>query len=259
MRGRGKTALVTGASSGIGESLAKLLAADGYDLVVVARRRARLEALAQALTSQFNINVEVVVADLADPGAPELVFKQLQTQQRTIDVLINNAGLGGQVRFAESSYQSQVDMIQVNCVALVKLTHLFLPGMISRGSGKILNIGSYSGFFSGPTLALYFATKALVIHFSEAIAYEIQGTGVTVTVSCPGATRTDFAKEAGADKALAFNLIVADVDRVAKQCYRAMNRGKKVVVNGFSNWLTVQTLPLLPRWLQIAIIKFLLK
>jgi hypothetical protein len=185
-----KTALVTGASAGLGTELAWLLAADGHDVVLVARRRDRLEALATEIRTKHRVEVHVLPEDLAQPGAATRLTRALGERGIAIDVLVNNAGFGGTGAFAERELERELEMIQVNIVALVELTHLLLPAMIAKKSGRVLNIGSTAGFVPGAFMAIYYASKAFVNSFTEALSVELEGTGVTATVSCPGATAT---------------------------------------------------------------------
>jgi short-subunit dehydrogenase len=247
------TALVTGASAGLGHDFATLLAADGHDLVLVARRRDRLDALAAALAERHHIRAFPLALDLADAGAPERVRAEIERRGLTIDVLVNNAGVGRTGAFAQSPPATELGMVQLNVTALVHLTSLLLPGMIARGRGRILNVGSTAGFVPGPFMATYYATKAFVNSFSEALAYELDGTGVTVTLSCPGATATEFAQLAGNDRSLLFRLGAADSLRVAREAYQAMRAGRRMIVHGVSNKLTVQSLRVSPRAAALAI------
>jgi len=181
----GRTALVTGASSGLGEEFARLFANDGVDLILVARRRERLEALATELRAGGKVSVQVVAADLGVPGDVERVIREVQAQGAEIEFLVNNAGLGNVGSFAASALPTQLMMVDVNIRALVRLTHAFLPAMLERRRGRVLNIGSTAGLQPGPFGAVYYASKAFVNSFTEALAHELKGTGVTATVSPP--------------------------------------------------------------------------
>lgn len=241
------TALVTGASAGIGKELSKLFAADGHDLVLVARRRERLEELAEELRAAHGITPLVIAADLGDPSSPGRIHAELEREGVEVEFLVNCAGFGTSGSFVEQELARQLAEIQVNIVSLVALTRLLLPGMLTRGSGRILNIGSTAGFQPGPYMAIYYATKAFVNHFTEALGYELDGTGVTATVSCPGATDTEFGAVAGNDKSRLFRMGAQDAPSVARQAYRAMLKGRPVVVHGLKNKLGVQALRLSPR------------
>ena len=242
-----KVALVTGASAGLGGHFARLFAADGHHVVLVARRQDRLEALAGELVAEHSIEAHVIPADLADPGAPAAIAGRVAELGLDIEFLVNNAGFGSNGGFAEADIARELSMIAVNVAALTHLCHLFLPSMLERGSGRILNVGSTAGFQAGPFMATYYATKAFVNHFSEALAAEVAGTGVTVTVSCPGATATEFSAVAGNDGSRLFKNGGASSEQVARGAYRAMMKGKRMVVHGFANKLMVQALRLSPR------------
>jgi short-subunit dehydrogenase len=240
-----RTALVTGASAGIGRQLALLFAADGYDLVLVARRRERLEQLAEQLGNQFRVRVELIVADLRDPQTPTHIADELGRRGLSIDVLVNNAGFGKLGAFAELDVSVQLDMITVNVQALVHLTHLLLPSLLAQHHGHILNIGSVAGFVPGPHMAVYYATKAFVNSFSEALSRELRGSGVSVTVCCPGPTESEFGAIAGTN-ARAIRSRAMPAATVARSAYRAMNRLRVVNIPGASK-LLVLLLRFMPR------------
>jgi len=242
-----RAALVTGASSGLGEEFARLFAADGIDLVLVARRRERLETLASELRTARKVAVHVVSADLAVPEQVERVIREVQALQPEIEFLVNNAGLGNVGAFAGSELQTQLVMVDVNVRALVRLTHAFLPGMLARKKGRVLNIGSTAGLQPGPFGAVYYATKAFVNSFTEALSHELKGTGVTATVSLPGATATEFASVAGSGSTRLFRSGVMSSSEVARDAYRAMNRGTPFVVHGFMNRMLAFSVRLGPR------------
>jgi len=229
----GKTALITGASSGLGLELARLFAMDGHDLVVVARRRDHLEALATRLAAEHGVAARIIAEDLADPVAPRRIYEELQDRRIDVEFLVNSAGFATNGPFAASDLGRELAMVQVNAAALMHLTHLFLPGMIARRSGRILNLGSTAGFQPGPGMAIYYATKAFVNSFTEALAYELRGTGVTATVSCPGATATEFAKVAGTQESRLFHLGAMAATDVAKHAHRAMMAGKTMSLPGW--------------------------
>jgi short-subunit dehydrogenase len=194
MSGKNQTALITGASAGIGRELAKLFAKDGYSLVLVARTASRLNLFADELQRQFSISARTFALDLVAASAPQSLFDQLTRENIAIDVLVNNAGYGKLGAFAEVAAEESLGQIQLNITALTHLTKLFLGPMLQRKSGKILNVASTAGFQPGPLMAVYYATKAYVISFSEALANELNRSGVTVTCLCPGATDTEFQK-----------------------------------------------------------------
>ena len=242
------TALITGASSGIGADLARLFAKDGYDLVLVARSEDKLRAFARELGTKTT----VIAADLSTPNAAANVVSRLGAIE--IDVLVNNAGVGVAGPFLDTDLQEELDMIQLNVVALTQLTKLLLPPMVKRGRGRILNVASTASFQPGPLMAVYYATKAYVISFSEAIANEVKDSGVTVTCFCPGATQTGFATRAGNDKTRIFKRAgVMPADKVALDGYRAVMEGRTLAISGIQNWLTAQSTRLAPRKLVTAI------
>lgn len=240
-------ALVTGASSGIGLELARLLAADGHDLVLVARSRARLEELARGFALK-GAQAHVIAADLAAPQAPAAIVAELRERGLTVDILVNNAGYGLFGAFSETEWKAELDMIQLNVVALVELTKRLLPGMVERKRGRVLNVASTAAFQPGPLMAIYYATKAFVLSFSEAIAEELDGTGVTVTALCPGPTKTGF--QAGA-KMEASKLVrgksIDGPEEVARVGYQALKAGRRFVVPGAKNKMLAQSVRFLPR------------
>jgi len=240
-------ALITGASAGLGAEYAKLFARDKHDVILVARRRDRLEALARELQSAHGVRAHVVPADLGVPEGASRVVEAVRGLGLEVDFLVNNAGFGASGPFVELDPARQLEMIQVNVVALVTLTRSFLPGMVARRSGRVLNIGSTAGFSLGPFMAVYYASKAFVNSFTEALSYELRTSGVSATLSCPGATDTEFANVAGNSRSLLFRLGAAPAATVVKEGYRAMMKGKPMVIHGLKNKLTVQSLRISPR------------
>jgi uncharacterized protein len=241
-------ALVTGASSGIGADLARELARDGHDLVLAARTVAPMQELAGELAAHGASSV-VLAADLGRAGAAAELASTIETRGLHIDVLVNNAGLGGIGRVDQMDPQRISEMLQVNVVALTELTRLLLPGMVARRRGKVLLVASTASFQPGPRMAVYFATKAYVLSLGEALAYELRGTGVTVTTLCPGATATNFFKVAGAaDIALRPAMRSAEVARVG---YRAMKAGRRVVITGILNRFLAVAGRHAPHWLTL--------
>jgi short-subunit dehydrogenase len=243
------TALITGASSGIGAELAKLCAAGGYDLILVARNTAALEELAAALSRAHGIRASALPADLSDPAAPQQIFDATQLSGANIEVLINNAGFGLQGAFAGNDWTTEARMIQVNITSLAHLTKLYLPGMVRAGSGRILNVASTAAFVPGPFMAVYYASKAFVVSFSHAVANELKGTGVTLTVLCPGPTTTNFFEVAGnADSNLSIGKgAFMTAEAVAREGYGAMKAGKVEIIAGARNRWTVLSTRLAPR------------
>ena len=243
----GKTALITGASSGIGLELARLFAADHYRLVLVARNRAALQQLGEQLQRQHGIEVRIAPKDLAHPASPVELYQELQETGVPIDVLVNNAGFGGSGPFLETDWRHEAEMIQVNIVALTQLSKLFLPQIRER-RGKLLNVGSVAAFLPGPYTAIYYASKAYVLHFTEALAEELSGTGVTVTCLSPGPVETGFQKRAHTGGASRANgPLYLDVQDVARAGYDGMNAGKRIVIPGWKNRMLTEALRLFPR------------
>jgi uncharacterized protein len=242
------TALITGASTGIGEQLARKLAQDGHDVVLVARRADKLEALSHELEAQHGVSTHVIAADLADPAAPEHIFAQVTARNLSIHILVNNAGFGSSGSFLDLEVGAEVRMVQVNVASLVALSHWFGHGMRARGAGRILNIASTAGFQPGPYMATYYATKAFVIAFSLALGQELRGSGVTVTCHCPGPTDTEFVERAGIRKNLLFKTaMVATAEAVAEHAYRALLAGRPLAVHGALNRLGVASVRFVPR------------
>jgi short-subunit dehydrogenase len=251
-----KTALITGASSGIGYELAKLFAKDQTDLVLVARSREKLEEFASDLQQKHSITARVFAIDLSQASAPAEVFSFTEKQAINVDYLINNAGFGVRDGFASTDINQILEMIQLNIAALTHLTKLYLPNMLNQKSGKILNVASTAAFQPGPWMAVYYATKAYVLSFSEALANELAKTGVTVTTLCPGPTPTGFQKRAGAQNIQLMKskiLPALDAAVVAKQGYEGMMREKKVIIPGFMNRLLALGARVGPRDLSTAI------
>ena len=242
-----ETVLITGASSGIGLELAKCFAADKSNLVLVARNTSALENLAAELRGKFQIEIHVITADLARPESPQEIFDELQGRAITVDVLVNNAGFGLHGGFAELPLARQLEIVQVNIASLVALTGLFLPGMMQRRRGGILNVGSVAGFLPGPNMAVYYASKAFVQSFSEALCEEVRGSGVSVTNLCPGPTETNFSRVARSHRVRESWARKMSATEVAAAGHRDFRRGKAVSIPGFTNALTVFAPRLFPR------------
>ena len=248
------TALVTGASSGIGLEIAKLLAADRYDLVLVARNAKRLQSLARDLESEFEVRTTVLAHDLSLRDGPSRVLDEIGRSGIEIDVLVNNAGFGVYGRFAETDLARERELLELNVIAVTALAKGVLPGMLRRRSGQILNVASTAAFQPGPLMAVYYASKAYVLSFSEAIANELDGTGVTVTALCPGPTETEFQKAAGVEKTRLFTgPLVMDARNVAAAGYAGMRKGKRVVIPGLVNKIMAQSIRFSPRRFVTAI------
>lgn len=242
------TALITGASNGIGLELSRIHASTGGNLVLVARSADRLESLASELKKKYNIQVHILAKDLSAPGAAEEVYRQTKQQNIVVDYLVNNAGFGDFGLFTETSWQKEHQMIDLNITALVQLTKLYLKDMVKRKSGKIMNVASTAAFQPGPTMAVYYATKAFVLSFSEAINNEVSDKGVTVTALCPGATESGFqAAAAMEESALVKGRKLPSSKEVAEYGYKAMLRGKAVAIHGIMNSIMANAVRFLPR------------
>jgi short-subunit dehydrogenase len=254
MQPSNQTALITGASGGIGYELAKLLAQDRCHLVLVARSRDTLAHVAHELHSLWGIRALTIALDLADPLAPKFLFDQLQREGVTVDILINNAGFGAFGEFAAMSEETILGQIQLNIAALTQLTRLFLPPMLARRRGRVMNVASTAAFQPGPLMAVYYASKAYVLSLSEALENELRASGVTVTCFCPGATKTGFARRAGTENSRLFKQVGAmDAATVARDGYRGMMEGKTLVISGAHNWLVAESVRFAPRKLVTAI------
>jgi len=251
-----ETVLITGASSGIGLELAKCFAAEKSNLVLVARTTAALEKLAAELREQFHIQVQVLSADLALAEAPQKIFDELSGAGQVVDVLVNNAGFGLQGNFLELSLERQLEILQVNQTALTALTGLFLPGMMARNRGGILNVGSIAAFQPGPGMAIYFASKAYVQSFTEALAAELSETRVAVSVLCPGPTATNFGKVARGDKIRRRKLPGMTAIDVARFGHEQFRRGRVVIIPGLGNKMSVLLVRFLPRGLLRKLVKY---
>ncbi|MBL9038583.1 MAG: SDR family oxidoreductase [Archangium sp.] len=240
-------ALITGASTGLGEVFAQRFAKDGRDLVLVARNEARLNALAERLRVH-KITAHVMPFDLSKPDSPQALFDAVKAKGLHVEWLVNNAGFGSNGHFLDLPLDKEVEMVDLNCTSLLKLTHLFAGPMRARKSGRILNIASTAGFQPGPYMATYYATKAFVLSLSEALAHELKPHGVTVTCSCPGPTHTEFAARSGNDKSRLFkNSVIAQPPEVVDEAYEAMMQGDVLVVHGWLNWVATQSVRFSPR------------
>lgn len=242
-----ETVLVTGASSGIGRELARCFAADGSKLILVARKRDTLNSVAEELRRDYKTHAEVLPADLAGPSAPLRIFEHLETAGTKVDVLVNNAGFGAKGPFARLPLDRQLNMVQVNLTALMHLTRLFLPGMVDRHRGGVVNVASTAAFQPGPGMAVYYATKAFVLSFSEAVTEELAGTGVTVTALCPGPTATNFVAAADGKSSRLFDKVAMSAQSVALTGYQAFRRGRAVVITGLVNRALATSTRFVPR------------
>jgi short-subunit dehydrogenase len=242
-----ETVLITGASSGIGLELAKCFAADGCKLILVARNKEALEKLAEELRSKNKIEAIVLTADLSLPETSKRIFQELSAQKIFVDVLVNNAGFGLHDAFVNLPLQRQLEIIQVNVTALTELTGLFLPGMIERKSGGILNVASVAGFLPGPNMAVYYASKAFVLSFTEALAEELGETGVIVSAFCPGGTETNFSQVAREGKSRISKMTKMPAEQAAQFGHRAFRKKQIVAIPGFQNLFLIFLARILPR------------
>ena len=252
-------ALVTGASSGIGYELARLLAKDGKKLVVVARSQGKLEELKTEIENKYGTNVKVLSKDLSDPKAPQEIFSELEKDSVNVDVLVNNAGFSVWGKFSETDWQKEAEMIQVNITSLIHLTKLFVNKMLETQWGRILNVASLCGFVSAPLESVYCASKSSVLHFSEALADEVRGTGVSVTCLCPGFTETLFYQRANMEKSKAAKMKMMDAAAVAEVGYAALMNGKVIAIPGVQNRLMQFSTRLGPRGLATRIMRGMLE
>jgi short-subunit dehydrogenase len=251
-----ETVLITGASSGIGLELAKCFAADGCRLILVARNRDIMEKLAEELRLKNKIEVIVLPADLSLRETPGRIFEKLAAQKINVDVLVNNAGFGAHGAFLEMSLPRQLEMLQVNIAALTELTGLFLPRMIQRKRGGILNVGSVAGFLPGPGMAVYYATKAFVLSFTEALSEELLGAGLSISVLCPGPTESNFGNVARGEKVRKMQTSKMSAEAVAAHGHRAFRNGKVIAIPGAQNKLFIFLNRFAPRWVPRKVINF---
>lgn len=249
-----KTALITGASNGIGLELAKIHASKGGDLVLVARNKAKLDELKKELESQYKVKIYTIGKDLSAQNAAQEVYEETTKQNIQIEYLINNAGFGDFGMFVETDWNKELQMINLNITTLTQFTKLYLQDMVKRKSGKIMNVASTAAFQSGPTMAVYYATKAYVLSFSEAIDNEVSDKGVTVTTLCPGATESGFQAAAAMEES---NLVkgkkLPTSKEVAEYGYASMMKGKTVAIHGFMNWIMANSVRFTPRALVVKI------
>lgn len=253
-----KTVLITGASSGLGMEMAKLFAKDSYDLVLVARRKIQLLELSSELTKNHPISVTIITKDLSQITSPDEIFEELKEKSIHIDILVNNAGTQIYGEFQKTDLQKELQLMQVNMISLTHLTKLAIAEMLKQGSGKILNIGSTGSFAPSPLNAIYCATKSYVLNFSEGISKDLEGTGISVTTLCPGATQTEFAEKANLLNTRLFNSSVMSAEKVAQIGYSALFKEKRLEVAGILNKLLVFSIRFTPRWLVLELSKILM-
>ncbi|HBF87681.1 MAG TPA: short-chain dehydrogenase [Bacteroidales bacterium] len=244
-------ALVTGASGGIGYELAKLLAKDTHNLILVARNKNKLEEVkAELLKINEKIDVRFIPKDLSENNSAEFIKSEIDKQGLCVDTIINNAGFGDFGKYWETSFEKEAQMIRLNILTLTQITKLFLPDMIQRKSGKILNVASVAAFMPGSYMTVYYATKAFVLSYTEGLAGELRGTGVCVSALCPGPTKTDFENKASLDGSDLFKKMpVASAESVAKIGYKRLQKGKVITITGFINKLSVLSVRFAPRCL----------
>lgn len=249
-------ALITGATGGIGRGLCELFAGDGHDLVINARHADELQVLADDLENRFGVSVRVLAADLSLPSAPEELFARLREEPIHVDALVNCAGFSLRRPFVEMDVETVLAIMRVNMVALTHLTRLFLSEMVEHGRGRVLNVASTASFMPGPLQAVYYASKAYVLSFSQAIASELEGTGVTVTALCPGPTETEFHERADQESTWLLHLLeTMDPETVARAGYRGMMRGRRRVVPGFRDKLIALLQRFAPRRLLTDLVR----
>lgn len=252
-----QTALITGASSGIGLEFARIFAREGFDLVLVARREERLLQLKSELEKQYQIRIFVLVCDLSEFYAANKIYEQLKERNIQIDVLVNNAGFGLGGEFSKVDLVRITEMVHVNVIALMQLTRLLLPGMVERKYGKILNVGSMAGFLPGPLASIYFATKSFVLSFSEAIALELKNSGVSVTVLCPGPVKSEFQKVAYREKAFdTEQRKIPTAKETAEFGYHALMTGKLIAIPNLYNKFIVFLIRILPRITVVRLVRW---
>lgn len=243
-----KSVLITGATSGIGYELTHAFATEKYNLVLVARSKEKLETIKKELEKQYQISVEVIPKDLSVKDAPEEIYETLFANNKRIDILVNSAGFGDFGDFVDSNWNKQYSMIQLNIVAVIHMTRLFLKPMVERGNGKILNLASTAAFQPVPFQSIYAASKAFILSYSEALSKELKDSGVTVTALCPGATQTAFYDVASLQNSKAFKTLkVAQARDVASYGYRELMKGRPVVIHGFINRLLTFIIRFIPR------------
>lgn len=253
---KNKTALITGASSGIGYELALVHAATGGNLVLVARREDRLLEIQKEIEHTFKVKVSVIALDLSKPDAATKLYQSTKHQGISVDYLINNAGFGDVGPFSETSWEKEASMIDLNIKALTHLTKVYLPEMLERKNGRIMNVASTAAFLPGPLMAIYYATKHYVFAFSEALASELQGTGVSVTALCPGITKSEFQEVANLNTSrMGRFLKVATSKEVAVYGYKKMLKGKVVAIHGAMNKLVALSVRFTPRSFARAMVK----
>ena len=250
---RNKTALVTGASSGLGVDFARELAKEGANLILVARREERLKTVAEEIKQEFGVAVDVIPMDLTEAGAPQVLYDRLKAENKAVDVLVNNAGYGLFGMFTELSWEKQKQMLDLDIIALTHLTKLFVPDMVVRKFGAVLQVASIAAYQPAPTYSAYAGAKSYVLFFSEALDHELRGTGVNVTTVSPGVTATEFLKIAGQKPTLYQRMVMMQSPEVARQGIRALLRQRRSVVPGFINAFSAFLMRFIPRRLMTVL------
>jgi short-subunit dehydrogenase len=240
-------ALITGGSVGIGAALAAVFAEHGHDLILVSRKLDKLEARGRAIRDKFGVDVVCLPEDLSDPQGPRRLHQAVTARGLDVHYLVNNAGVGLYGKFAGTDLDAELKMIQLNLTSVVELTKRFLPAMIARRSGRVLNVASTAAFVPGPWMSIYYASKAFVLSFSEAIDYELKPHGITVTTLCPGPTESEFKVRAGSQRSRLFEAFVMDAASVARVGYDGMMNGKLVAIPGLRNKMVPVAARLTPR------------
>ncbi|MBO6046748.1 MAG: SDR family oxidoreductase [Erysipelotrichaceae bacterium] len=242
------TVLITGASNGIGEACARLLAKKGYDLILTARNTYKMETIRQAILEDYDVHFDIIKCDLAVLDSAQELYNEVNRRHLDVDILINNAGFGDQGAFLESDWQKQKEMVLLNVMSLIQLSYLFGNQMKDKGQGRILNVASIAAFCSGPYMSIYYATKAFVLSFSDALSRELEGTGITVTCLCPGPTATGFMERANLGDSPMFSFFKpAHATDVAKLGLKAMFKGKTLVIHSVGGHLLNLAVRVAPR------------
>lgn len=254
-----QTVLITGTTSGIGYELSKLFAQNGDQLILVSRNPQKLRNQREELINNYHAAIHTITKDLSQPNAAGEIYDELEKKGLQVDILVNNAGFGVKGDFTDTDLEQELQMLQVNIIALTQLTKLLIPGMIKKGFGKILNLGSTASFTPCPLEAVYGASKAYVLSFSNAIRAELAGTGVTVTTLCPGATKTEFPKKTKMEETILFQKMVMEAETVARIAYRGLVKNKKIVIPGIINNALVKSIPLMPSYITEKVTMMLIK
>jgi len=250
-----RTALITGASTGIGFELSHIFAQEGYNLIIVARNEIRLKNLAKEIEKKYGNKVAVMAQDLSKANSPEELYQKVKKAKLNVDILVNNAGFATYGKFASTDLNVELEMIQVNITTLTHLSKLFLRDMVKQNSGKILNVASTAAFQPGPLMAVYFATKAYVLSFSQALQNELTGTAISVSALCPGPTATQFSERAKMGKSKLFQNQIMDAKTVAQQGFEGLMKNKAIIIPGFKNRLLVFSERFTPRSLVIKLVR----